>query len=174
MEHSRPYPAHVAIVSPAASQSSITTTATNTTTNRKRKSSTATGSRGVANLTPEQLAKKRANDREAQRAIRERTKGQIEQLERRIQQLTEQKPYQELQDVIRQKELVEAQNEEMRRRLTSVMTILQPICGLPMLGMDRTDGTRIQLRPVLLTRGFHRSFAASVCQSWCTESSLQP
>lgn len=88
-----------------------------------------TGSRGVANLTPEQLAKKRANDREAQRAIRERTKGQIEQLEKRIQELTAQKPYQELQDVFRQKAMVEAENEDIRRRLASVMSILQPICG---------------------------------------------
>ena len=48
------------------------------------------------NLTPDQLAKKRANDREAQRAIRERTKGQIEGLERKIQELTSQQPYQEV------------------------------------------------------------------------------
>jgi hypothetical protein len=33
----------------------------------KRKRAPGTSSRGVANLTPEQLAKKRANDREAQR-----------------------------------------------------------------------------------------------------------
>lgn len=88
-----------------------------------------TGSRGVANLNPEQLAKKRANDREAQRAIRERTKGQIEQLEKRIEELTAQKPYQELQDVVRQKGVVEAENEDIRRRLANVMSILQPICG---------------------------------------------
>ncbi|RAL61740.1 hypothetical protein DID88_002806 [Monilinia fructigena] len=44
--------------------------------------------RGVANLTPEQLAKKRANDREAQRSIRQRTKLQIETLETRIRDLT--------------------------------------------------------------------------------------
>ena len=41
----------------------------------KRQKLTSSSSRGVANLTPEQLAKKRANDREAQRAIRERTKS---------------------------------------------------------------------------------------------------
>ena len=147
MEQSRPYPARLPASSPAASQSSNTTTTTNNTTIKKRKTSTTTGSRGVANLTPEQLAKKRANDREAQRAIRERTKGQIEQLERRIQQLTEQKPYQELQDVIRQKEIVEAQNEEIRRTLTSVLTILQPICGLPMLGMYCVKRTMLYPRP---------------------------
>ena len=97
-----------------------------TSSTKKRRASTS-GSRGVANLTPEQLAKKRANDREAQRAIRERTKGQIENLERRIQDLTAQKPYQELQHVIRQKEIVEAENEEIKRRLTSIQALIQPL-----------------------------------------------
>ena len=99
---------------------------------KKRRASTSTstsGSRGVANLTPEQLAKKRANDREAQRAIRERTKGQIERLERRIQELISQQPYQELQLAIRQKELVEAENEDIKRRLASVLSILERIIG---------------------------------------------
>lgn len=94
---------------------------------RKRKATS--GSRGVATLTPDQLAKKRANDREAQRAIRERTKQQIEALERRIQELTAQQPYQELQNVIRQKDAIQAENEEIRRRLASIMSILQPIVG---------------------------------------------
>lgn len=100
----------------------------------KRRRTSTTGSRGVANLTPEQLAKKRANDREAQRAIRERTKTQIESLERKIQELTSQQPYQELQHVIRQKELVEAENDDIKKRLASVYSIVQPfgtVHGLP-------------------------------------------
>lgn len=95
---------------------------------KKRRASTA-GSRGVANLTPEQLAKKRANDREAQRAIRERTKGQIETLEKRIEELTSQQPYQELQHAIRQKEMVEAENEDIKKKLASALSILQPLLG---------------------------------------------
>jgi hypothetical protein len=95
---------------------------------RKRKAG-GPGSRGVASLTPDQLAKKRANDREAQRAIRERTKNTIENLERRIQELTSQQPYQELQEVIRQKDAIQAENEEIRRRLASVMSLIQPIIG---------------------------------------------
>ncbi|KAK4946951.1 hypothetical protein LTR10_014093 [Elasticomyces elasticus] len=95
---------------------------------RKRKAPSS-GSRGVASLTQEQLAKKRANDREAQRAIRERTKQQIETLERRIQELTSQQPYQELQAVIRQKDAIQAENDEIRRRLASIMSIIQPIVG---------------------------------------------
>src|SRR5262245_26760358 len=81
-------------------------------------------SRGVANLTPEQLAKKRANDREAQRAIRKRTKAQIEALERKVQELTSQQPYRDLQAALQQKEAVLAENNEIRRKLLSVMAII--------------------------------------------------
>lgn len=102
--------------------------------NKKRRTTTGgggggTSSRGVANLTPDQLAKKRANDREAQRAIRERTKNQIENLERKIRELTSQQPYQELQHVLRQKETVEAENVEIKKRLSSVLGLIQPILG---------------------------------------------
>ncbi|KAL2880179.1 hypothetical protein SGCOL_004566 [Colletotrichum sp. CLE4] len=93
--------------------------------NKKRR--VGPGSRGVANLTPEQLAKKRANDREAQRAIRERTKNQIETLERRIQELTSQQPYQELQAVQRAKEAVEAENADLKRRLAAFIASVQPL-----------------------------------------------
>ena len=97
--------------------------------NKKRRTTGTSSSRGVANLTPDQLAKKRANDREAQRAIRERTKNQIENLERKIQELTSQQPYQELQHVLRQKELVEAENTDIKKRLSSVLSLIQPILG---------------------------------------------
>lgn len=100
----------------------------------KRRLST-TGSRGVTSLTPEQLTKKRANDREAQRAIRERTKNQIESLERRVRELTSQQPYQELQVVLRQKEALQIENDEIRRRLESALAILQPI-----LNAESTNG----------------------------------
>ena len=108
-------------------QSPIDDTASPEPLSKKRK--VAFSARGVASLTPEQLAKKRANDREAQRAIRERTKAQIETLERRIQDLTSQQPYQELQTVLRQNEVVQAENDEIRRRLASVLSIIQPIVG---------------------------------------------
>jgi len=96
---------------------------------KKRRTAGSTSSRGVANLTPEQLAKKRANDREAQRAIRERTKNQIENLEQKIRELTSQQPYQELQNVLRQKELVENENADIRKRLASVLSLIQSIVG---------------------------------------------
>lgn len=46
------------------------------------------GTRSVTTLSAAQLERKRANDREAQRAIRQRTKEHIEKLERRIAELT--------------------------------------------------------------------------------------
>ena len=46
------------------------------------------GTRSVSNLTPAQLARKRANDREAQRAIRARTKENTERLERELANMT--------------------------------------------------------------------------------------
>ncbi|EEQ34218.1 hypothetical protein McanMca71_005008 [Microsporum canis] len=87
----------------------------------------STSSRGVANLTAEQLAKKRANDREAQRAIRKRTRTQIELLEQRVRELTSLQPYQDLQEALRQKHILQAENNEIKRRLASVMATLQPI-----------------------------------------------
>ncbi|KAF3896495.1 BZIP transcription factor [Trichophyton interdigitale] len=87
----------------------------------------STSSRGVANLTAEQLAKKRANDREAQRAIRKRTRTQIELLEQRVRELTSLQPYQDLQEALRQKHILQAENNEIKRRLASAMATLQPI-----------------------------------------------
>ncbi|KAH0844229.1 bZIP transcription factor [Fonsecaea pedrosoi] len=121
---------------------------------RKRKNAPP-GSRSVDTLTPEQLAKKRANDREAQRAIRERTKQTIENLERRIQELTSHQPYQELEAVIRQKDAIQAENEEIRRRLASVMSIIQPIVGaqgltdLATAAQHNVQAGLIQTHPVL-------------------------
>lgn len=85
----------------------------------KRKQSDRHSNRGVANLTPEQLVKKRRNDREAQRAIRERTKTKIETLEARITELEGQQPYRELQIAIRARDAVIAENEELKQKLTT-------------------------------------------------------
>ncbi|KAK2795693.1 hypothetical protein FQN52_003542 [Onygenales sp. PD_12] len=101
--------------------------APNSVAGRKRKAGSSTSSRGVANLNPEQLEKKRANDREAQRAIRKRTKTQIETLEQRVRELTSQQPYQDLQAALSQKQAVEKENEDIRRTLSSVLGMIQSI-----------------------------------------------
>ncbi|EME44848.1 hypothetical protein DOTSEDRAFT_87360 [Dothistroma septosporum NZE10] len=101
-----------------------TPTPNNASLGKKRKASGQPGSRGVANLTPDQLAKKRANDREAQRAIRERTRNTIESLERRIRELESQQPYQELQRVVQERDRALSECEELRKRLGSIAGIV--------------------------------------------------
>lgn len=96
-----------------------------------KKRRTGNSSRGVANLTPEQLARKRANDREAQRAIRERTKNQIDALNRRIQDLESQQPYHDLQLVLREKDQVAAELHDVRKRLESIVAIASPMLRGP-------------------------------------------
>ncbi|KAH8426251.1 bZIP transcription factor [Aspergillus melleus] len=95
---------------------------------RKRKLN-STSARGVANLTPEQLAKKRANDRQAQRAIRERTKTHIDSLEQRVRDLSSQKPYLDLQAALKQNEAIQAENAEIKQGLKSILDIIQPLFG---------------------------------------------
>lgn len=97
----------------------------------KRKRTVGLSSRGVANLTPEQLERKRANDREAQRAIRERTKSQIDRLNSRITELESSQPYRELQAVIAQKDAVQAENDEIKRQLGTVISIIQRFVSAP-------------------------------------------
>ncbi|GKU20966.1 unnamed protein product [Fusarium langsethiae] len=125
----------------------------------KRRKKSGPGSRGVANLTPEQLAKKRANDREAQRAIRERTKNQIDTLERRIQELTNQQPYQELQSVLRAKEAVEQENADIKRRLAGIVAMLQPIIGQSAIEQAYVSPAQTYAPPVqhTATLGIHNS-----------------
>ena len=91
---------------------------------RKRKATSQPGSRGVANLTPDQLAKKRANDREAQRAIRERTRNTIETLANRIKELESQQPFQELQKVVAERDQALAECEELKKKLAHVASVV--------------------------------------------------
>ena len=98
---------------------------------QRRKGSATQTSRGIANLTPEQLKRKRENDKIAQREARKRTKSRIEELEKRVQELESQPLYQDLQAALRQKEEIQVENEELRRRLASVVATVQPILNAP-------------------------------------------
>lgn len=101
-----------------------------TTAGRKRKLN-STSVRGVAHLTPDQLAKKRANDRQAQRAIRERTKTHIEALEQQVRDLSSQKPVLDLQAALQHHERIRAENQELRQGLKAAMDIIQPLLARP-------------------------------------------
>lgn len=61
--------------------------------------------RVVSKLSPAQLARKRANDREAQRALRQRTKEHIAHLERRLDELSRQDTGSELLHTMQQRHL---------------------------------------------------------------------
>ncbi|KAI9660021.1 MAG: hypothetical protein M1821_001373 [Bathelium mastoideum] len=73
------------------------------------------GTRSVTTLTAAQLERKRANDREAQRAIRQRTKDHIENLERRIEELTSNQGIAE--KLIQRNKELENENALLRSRL---------------------------------------------------------
>ncbi|KAI0472848.1 hypothetical protein GGR56DRAFT_667179 [Xylariaceae sp. FL0804] len=101
-------------LSSSASSSPVSTTnMTTMPTSDMPKAGKRKGTRSVSTLTPSQLARKRANDREAQRAIRARTKEHIENLEREIDELrSRQNRDQTVQDLLRRNKALE---DEVRR-----------------------------------------------------------
>ncbi|KAH7356771.1 hypothetical protein BKA65DRAFT_592326 [Rhexocercosporidium sp. MPI-PUGE-AT-0058] len=82
----------------------------------KRRASRA-GTRSVASLTPEQLARKRANDREAQRSIRQRTKTHIEELEQRIRDLSQNQDAKGFEQIERRNAELEEELRQLRELL---------------------------------------------------------
>ncbi|KEY69654.1 hypothetical protein S7711_03138 [Stachybotrys chartarum IBT 7711] len=87
------------------------------------------GTRGVSTLTPEQLEKKRKNDRDAQRLIRQRNKENVETLQRRVQELESQPAYREVQAAIRAKEAAEQETANLKQQLRAIIDTLQPLVG---------------------------------------------
>lgn len=76
------------------------------------------GTRSVSTLTPSQLARKRANDREAQRAIRARTKEHIERLERELAELKGvQSRDKKVQELLRRNKYLEEEIARLREHL---------------------------------------------------------
>ncbi|KAI0879008.1 hypothetical protein GGS24DRAFT_276719 [Hypoxylon argillaceum] len=84
----------------------------------KAKAGKRKGTRSVSTLTPSQLARKRANDREAQRAIRARTKEHIENLEREIDELrSQQSRDQTVRDLLGRNRALEDEVRRLRESL---------------------------------------------------------
>lgn len=82
------------------------------------KASKRKGTRSVSTLTPSQLARKRANDREAQRAIRARTKEHIERLESELEELKGQHSRDKtVQDLLRRNKALEEELARLRESL---------------------------------------------------------
>lgn len=74
-------------------------------------------------MTPSQLARKRANDREAQRAIRARTKEHIERLECELDELKSKQNRDEVvQDLLRKNKDLEDQLARLKTKMRSQHT----------------------------------------------------
>lgn len=80
----------------------------------KRRTSRA-GTRSVTTLSTAQLERKRANDREAQRAIRQRTKSHIDELERKNAELS--RTDEKLNAVLQRNADLESENAYLRSQL---------------------------------------------------------
>ncbi|KAG5929334.1 hypothetical protein E4U53_002464 [Claviceps sorghi] len=81
-------------------------------------SSKRKGTRSVSTLTPSQLARKRANDREAQRAIRARTKEHIERLEHELEELRSNHGRDKtVQDLIRRNKALEDELRQLKESM---------------------------------------------------------
>lgn len=85
------------------------------------------GTRSVTTLTAAQLERKRANDREAQRAIRQRTKDHIDTLERQVRDLSAQldsNSSSKMIEIMRRNEELEQENAVLRARLSHAVSAL--------------------------------------------------
>jgi len=99
----------------------------------KRRPSRA-GTRSVSTLTAAQLERKRANDREAQRAIRQRTKEHIENLERRVAELSAvNETGAKLMQALKRNEELEQENAILRSRLNHAVASMSENGGTYLL-----------------------------------------
>ncbi|CZT05801.1 uncharacterized protein RCO7_03947 [Rhynchosporium graminicola] len=91
-----------------------------------RKKGSRGGKRSVTHLSKAQLARKRANDREAQRNIRQRTKEHIENLERKVKELEQGSRSGSIERVLKRNRDLEEEVEKLRAQITGHHT---PITG---------------------------------------------
>ena len=97
-----------------------------------KKRASRAGTRSVSTLSAAQLERKRANDREAQRAIRQRTKEHIEKLERRIIELSSGDALNEqLVTALRRTKELEEENARLRSSLDQANFALGGISTSP-------------------------------------------
>lgn len=80
-----------------------------------KKRESRAGTRKVTSLSAEQLERKRANDREAQRTIRQRTKEHIEDLEHQVRELRTKG--EQFDDVVRRNATLETEIRSLRHQL---------------------------------------------------------
>ncbi|TVY75865.1 hypothetical protein LSUE1_G006077 [Lachnellula suecica] len=84
-----------------------------------RKKGSRGGKRSVTHLSKAQLARKRANDREAQRNIRQRTKEHIENLEKKVKELEDHNRSSSMDRVVKRNKELEAEVANLRAQIAS-------------------------------------------------------
>jgi hypothetical protein len=84
-----------------------------------RKKGSRGGKRSVTHLSKAQLARKRANDREAQRNIRQRTKEHIENLERKVKELEAGSRSGSMERVLKRNKELEDEVEKLRAQISA-------------------------------------------------------
>lgn len=97
-----------------------------------KKRASRAGTRSVSTLSAAQLERKRANDREAQRAIRQRTKDHIDHLEKSVHELrATQESSEQLVAVTQQRNReLEEENAYLRGRLSEAgYSVVYPVEG---------------------------------------------
>jgi regulator of replication initiation timing len=97
---------------------------------QNRPNTTSRARRNVAHLDAGQLERKRAVDRDAQRAFRQRTRFQIEQLEQQIAQLKSQGTSTVSKSVIEERNTLRCENERLKARIVSIESALQTVLNL--------------------------------------------
>jgi hypothetical protein len=73
---------------------------------------------------------------QAQRAIRLRTKSQIDELNQKISELENSNHIQERQAAIAQRESVQNENKDLKMKMEQVVALLQPIVGINSRSID--------------------------------------
>ncbi|KUJ23796.1 uncharacterized protein LY89DRAFT_692724 [Mollisia scopiformis] len=91
-----------------------------------RKKGSRGGKRSVTHLSKAQLARKRANDREAQRNIRQRTKEHIENLERKVKELEQGSRSGSMERVLKRNKELEDEVEKLRAQISTSHTSTPP------------------------------------------------
>lgn len=95
--------------------------------------------RTVSNLTQEQVRKKRDNDREAQRAFRERTKTRIHVLENELVELKAERREQERSNTTQLQALIE-DNRALRSQIKRLTQLARPLVSLLASDIDDPGG----------------------------------
>ena len=123
------------------------------------------GKRSVTHLSKAQLARKRANDREAQRNIRQRTREHIEALEKRVKELEGGGRSESMERVLKRNEELEEEIEKLREQLELQSELHSPVTEeIPRMGelhIPRNVGWRPPSEDIITAHASHHTTPAN-------------